>query len=381
MNPQTIGEPVVNGSNGASNKSGGDPFVDAALDFLSNEGASENDNGTAPTKPVKKPPKKAPEPKPEPDDGEPDDGEEEEDESAKDAPGPGDEGEGDEDEGEPEDTRGSKEEPFSIKDLPKDKYIELKVDGEKLTVSLEEMAQGYVREQTFSRRINKTKMMADQAQALYTHVNDVQTRLRTELHEFLHDADELYNFFLDSDEREQVLEAVATKYAKLRQEHRLNPEQRLMFQRQRDKARLARERQAYEENRRAEEQQRQQREGYERAMAIFKPGWDAGLRKAGFPTPTQALRDEVMIRCSQKAQRGEPVTSDDVADFVVRAAKILELPPAGAKKPQPAPQSIRPATPRRERGGKDWAKMTPQERRADPDYFLRNLRPRDLRLR
>jgi hypothetical protein len=381
MTMQTLGGDGA--ANGAGPRPGStDALVDAAMDALDDFGPSpaarekpENDNAR------KQPARKR---EADPAGDERDDGEEqpfadpEHEEEEGEEPDAAEEGA----EEEEHDSRGSKEEPFTVKDLPKDKYIELKVDGEKVTVSFDEMASGYIREQTFTRRVNKTKMLADEAQSMVQKARDTQERVRSELRTFLSDPDEIYNFFLASDDREQVFEAAARKYAELRRAHRERPDERLAFQRRRDQERLQAEREHWEAEKRAEVEARTHQEQLARAREVFQPGWEAGLRKAGFPQPTQALYDEVMIRCNQQHARGEVVTTDNIADFVQRAAKLLELPPRGGKK-RPAPAPV--AEPRREapsgakKRGDPWAGKSQREKTRDPDFFLRNLKMRDLR--
>lgn len=373
---------VIEGGIGSSRPGSTDALVDAAMDALDDFPATarekpENDNAR------KQPARKR--------EAEPADGEGESDEEQA-LPSPEDEeeeGEEEDPEGEAaeeeeHDTRGSKEDPFSVKDLPKDKFIELKVDGEKVTVSFDELASGYIREQTFTRRVNKTKMLADEAAAMVAKARDTQTRVRQELRAFLHDPEQLYDFFLASDEREQVFEQAARKYAELRRAHRERPDERLAFQRRRDQERLAYEREQWESQKRAEVEERTRKEQLERARVVFEPGWHAGLRKAGFPDVAgpagQALWDEVIIRCNQKHARGEQVTSDDVTDFVVRAAKLLELPPRGGKKrPQPAPLPERTREPARSKKRDPWEGKSQKEKLRSPDFFLRNLKLRDFR--
>lgn len=351
-------------------KNSSDLLVDAALDALADGGlAPDNDNGSA----VEKPPSKtsrreAPEPV-------------DEDEEAL-APEPEDQGEdgeiqGDEEQETQHQGRGSKEEPFTVKDLPADKFIEVKVDGEKTVVPLSELASGYIREQTFNKRINQTKALADQAEQQLSRAREFQSRLTTEFKTFVSDPDQIYDFFLATDEREQVFEAAARKYAELRRHHRENPEQRLAFQRQRDQLRLQQEREHFEQQRRAEMETRQRQEAQQRAVAIFKPGWEAGLRKAGFPQPTKELYEEVMVRANQRVASGQPVTSDDIADFTYRAAKLLELQPASAKKPKAAPPP--PAKEKRAAARSEWEKVPPHKRRQNADFFLSSLKPKDYR--
>lgn len=356
-------------------KGSADSFVDAAMDFLAEE-------------PAAKPSRRKPQPDVPPEDNH----EPAEDDQVEGGPGdeerePGDDAEEDGfegEEGEPgeedvHDTRGSKKEPFSVKDLPADKFIEVKIDGEKLTIPLSELAHGYIREQTFNRRLNKTTELAQQAQQAVAQAAEVPKRVAREFQTFVRDPDELFTFFTATDDREQVLEAVARRYAELRRNHRENPEQGLAWKRQRDQQRIAYEREQFETQKRQEQQQRQQREAYAQAQAIFNPGWAKGLAKAGSPTPTKELWNEVLLRCQQKQATGEPVTSEDVATYTARACKLLELKPATAQKPKPAP-----VAPPKERSaaqgrGKDWNAVPRRERAKSPDFFLRSLRAKDFR--
>lgn len=280
-----------------------------------------------------------------------------------------------------DDTRGTEAEPFSVKDLPSDRFIELKVDGEKLVVPLSELASGYIREQTFSRRINQTKQLTERAMQMAQAAQQFPEKLRQQFKQWTSDPKEVLEFFLDSDEREGVLEQVARRYAEMRIQHREKPELRLAWQRERDLRRLAAERQAFESQRQAEYQAREAQEQHQRAMAIWQPGWAEGLRRAGFPEATPQLQEEVLVRCRQRIQSGHVVTSDDIAEFVARAAKLLELPRGTDKRPQAAPTPA----PRPERrttngnGGKDWSKVPAHKKRQDVDFFLSGLKPRDYR--
>lgn len=394
MQQQTIPSSDAEVTNGHARASGSsDPFVDSAMDALSELGNKPaNDNAEPPRARRRSLDEQRPEPEG-PGTEEGDEGEEQ--------PVPGgeppedDEGEAaEETDGEDEeahDTRGSKEEPFTVKDLPADKFIELKVDGEKKVVSLAELASGYIGQQTINQRLNQTKKLTDEAHALAAKAKEERTTVKRALADFLKDPDQLFEYFNDTADREKILEAVAVKYAEQVTRFRKNPEERLRFERARDEARLAWERQQWEQQVQAEQQAKQQQEMHERAMRVFKPGWETGLKKAGFPdvarggqlTPDgQRLWEEVLIRCNQRAATGAEVTSDDVADFTYRACKLLELKPRGAQKPRPAPAPApREATAAPRRNGKDpWKDKPARERIKDNDYFLKNLRARDFRL-
>jgi ribosomal protein L17 len=383
MQQQTIPSSDAEVTNGHARTSGSsDPFVDSAMDALTDLGKQPaNDNAEPPRARRRAPDEQRPEPEgPGAEEG--DEGEEE--------PVPGgeppeeDEGEAaQETDGEDEeahDTRGSKEEPFTVKDLPADKFIELKVDGEKKVVSLAELASGYIGQQTINQRLNQTKKLTDEAQALAAKAKEERTTVKRALSEFLKDPDQLFEYFNDTADREKILEAVAVKYAEQVTRFRKNPEERLRFERARDEARLAWERQQWEQQVQAEAHAKQQAEMQQRAESIFRPGWEQGLKRAGFPQPTKELYEEVLVRCNQRAASGAEVTTDDVAEFTYRACKLLELKPKGAQKPRPAPAPApREAAPRR--NGKDpWKDKPARERVKDNDYFLKNLRSRDFRL-
>ncbi len=288
------------------------------------------------------------------------------------------------------DLRGSKQEPFSVKDLPSDKFIEVKVDGEKLVIPLSELPAGYIRQETFSRWANKTKLLADEAQGLIQKAAETKEQVRSAVRELLSDAEGLFDYYTATDEREKVLEAVARRYAELRKLHRERPDERLLFQRRRDEQRLAAEREHWETQKRTEEEERQRKETLAQMRSTFQPGWEAGLRRAGFPEVTtadgkftpagQALWDEVVVRCNQKQARGERITSSDIEDFVVRAAKLLELPARGGrKKPAPAPAAPPRAAAAQGRQKDPWKDLPQHKRVKSPDYFLQNLRSRDFR--
>ena len=349
-----------------------DSLVDAALDALTDSSPS-NDNAQKPREPSVQ--KRRPQ--------EEGDAAEEADEGEEQPLAAEDDGavEGEGEDGEPEDAhdaRGSKEQPFDVKDLPADKYIQIKVDGEKTVVPLSELAAGYVREQTFHQRINKTRALAEEAQSAVEKATEFPKKLANEFRTFVSDPEQLYEFFMQSEEREQVLEKVARRFAELRMKHRENPEERLQWLRARDEQRLQAERQAFEAERQRETEERTKKEQTERAMSIFRPGWEAGLRRAGFPKPTQELWEEVQVRCNQRVQSGNPVTSADVEEFVVRACRLLELKPASAQKPKAAPPAPKKPEARRT-SGEDWSKVPAHKRRNSAEFFLSSLKPRDFR--
>lgn len=385
---QTQGSPTEGpqSPNGAANgvpRSSGDLLVDKALSaFESGLGDGTNEIARDPTAPRKgKRPAREPAAEPEAPDAEEADEDEEEDLAGTAEEDEGEDGAEDasEDE-EPHDTRGSKEDPFSVKELPSDKYIQLKVDGEKVTVSLRELADGYIGQRTISARLNKTKALTDEATQHIERAKHEREQVRGAVRELLGDAGQLYEYFLATGDREKVLEEVALRYAEQLKKFRLNPHERLAFERRRDEMRLQQEREHWQAQQRAEAEDKQRKELHQRFTAMFTPGWEQGLKKAGFPKPTQQLYEEVMVRANQRAQSGQLVTSDDIAEFTYRACKLLELPPKGATKPRPAPASApKERGPARRRSNDPWAGKSSSEKRKDLDWWTRNLKRSDYR--
>ncbi len=367
-------ERVERGSSTPS-KSTTESLVDSALDALQEIGGPGEDRPTRREKPPERHRPDAPEPdeqeeEPVPGEGE-EQAEEEGDESAH------------EDEVE-EHERGSRTEPFSVKDLPEDRFIKLKIDGEEAVVSFKELAEGHIRQKTFDQRITRTKQLADEAQAHLVRLNETREQLRAATREFLYDPEQLYDYFTQSEEREAVVMQLAQRLAAQVRTHRENPQARLEYERQRSERKLRAEQERWQAQKQAEQQAAAQREAQERFEKVFRPGWNDGLKRAGFPDTTgphgQALWDEVMVRLNQRHQTGKAIEPADVAEFVYRAAKLLELPPKSARKPRPAPApSPKDRTAGAPRGRDPWAGKPRSKKLADPEFFMRNLRPRDFR--
>lgn len=366
---------AVNGSSNGKGSSTGDSFVDAAFEALGDFAGGDEAPG--------KPPRKG-----RPEEERPD--AEDADAEVEEPLAPGAEDEGDEDgeetadeDGEAHDTRGSRENPLTAKDLPADIHVQVKVDGKKETVLLKDALDSYVGQKTISQRLNKTKMLTDEAEQQIERAKHTQASVKEALRQFLSDPDQLREYFLATEEREAVFRTAAQHYAAQVRRFRENPHEELAFQRQRDIARVQAEREHFEQERRAEQEARQQKERQERMLSIWNPGWADGIKKAGFPVMDAkqhaSLLQEVAIRCEQKQRAGHELTSEDVSEFVVRAAKLLELPRKGEKPPKPAPlPSLKDRAPAR-RGNDPWAGKSRRDKVKDPDWFLKSLRPRDYR--
>jgi hypothetical protein len=244
--------------------------------------------------------------------------------------------EGEEPEDEELDTRGTKDDPISVKDLPEDKFIKLKIDGKEEIVSLRELADGHIREQTFRAKMKEVKDLPAKIDALKQEFGDRLTGTKSKVNALLGDAKMLFQFYGQDPE----MEAVGVEFAKLvanqlkaDKENPLGKQQRTL---QRQQEKLRQEREDHERTTREREQHRQTSEAVQRRAEALKPAWEGALREAGFPAPTQELYDLVNANVATATKRtGKPISPEEFKAIAVRAIKFLDLKPGG-KKPAPA---------------------------------------------
>lgn len=279
--------------------------------------------------------------------------------------------------GDAADTSGTREKPYDITDLPEDRYIKVKVDGQEQVIPFRELADGYLRHQTFSKRVNEAGQVVAQARQMAERALQDREDLRTHFQTWTKDPEQVLGFFLDN--AEETLHEVAVRYARQVAQERENPQLRLRRLQERhetqlraERERLERERAEYEQTRRLETQTAQ-------ARKTLEPGWNEGLRLAGFPQITADFRATVQgLLHTRRQMTGEPLTADDVKQAVVRAARLLGSETAEARKPTEKP-SIQPRQGRKENGQftKDWNKIPKYRAKRDPDYWIRNMKLKD----
>lgn len=277
-------------------------------------------------------------------------------------------------EDEQDDGPGSKSNPYTVKTLPKDQYVKVKVDGQETTVPLAELADGYIREETFHKRMGRTDVALKTAREIAEAALSEREGLRTNFRATLNNPDQMYELLINNNEA--TLKALAIKYAGFMKHCKENPGSRERWEMERERARFQRERQSVEKEReertRTEQEQRTVNEMRER----LKPGYLAGLKAAGFPKPTPELQEMTNILL-ERVRRGRegPLEPDDVRDAIIKAAKVIRAQTVQERRPTPAPA---PATPAKAR--------TPDSRRKtlskdDPEYWFQGVDQRGLRSR
>lgn len=270
---------------------------------------------------------------------------------------------------EPVSTKGAKDDPFTEKDLPEDKYVRIKVDGVEEVVSLKEALKAGIRQSTFHRGVNEAKSAVEQAEGIARRAVEQQSTLRDNINRFLGDPDQLVEFFLADDKREAILEKAARRYATLVAAERQDPTKRIQRLRARDSESIAARERALAERETKDRTERQQRETVATRQAELKPGWEAGIREAGFPKVTPELQEYVRAYLVVASQRsGKPATADDMRQAVIKAAKVTGSAPAAATPPKAPKLAAKPAKHARNAAG--------QFQKGSVDWFMSTLNKR-----
>jgi hypothetical protein len=375
-----------------------------------------------PSREEPKPEKRARKPEPEPEE-EPEDEEDEEPLAAAD-----DETEPEtEAETEPEskawsvpDGKGSKDAPLTLKDLPDELFVELAINGEKVTVDLKEAGRGYMRRQAFDQQVSKIKQGLTDAHDIAEKAVSAQEQMKRHIDQtrqgfsaFVKEPKRVLAALFDNvpdkrrivealiEDHEDIYEELAFSYAEFRQrEDALQKDgyqhARARRAKDRDQRRTQREQASLAEERRqiAAERQRWEQEREERtrttqesekkqaaaraAFALLKPGLDAGLLALGLKDLTPELDQELQVRLqvTKRVNGGKALTADDVKKAVLRAGEVLGIKP-GMKRPAPAPAGSAPrkqaADPQRKtatNSSKSWDDVPRNERVRDLEWYM-----------
>lgn len=275
--------------------------------------------------------------------------------------------------------KGTREEPLTIKDLPDDKlFLELKVDGEKVVVSMREAVEGaYLRPQAFDRMLSKANHAKEEAEQIATAAVTHQENFRAGFNKFITNPESLFTMMLAK--HENVLHEVAVRYAEMRAREQQDPTLQHKRRTEQERREIEQERQRTAAERQQWETTRRSTEAAESALRELKPGYEAGLKAAGFPTVTPELKQEIRVRLGVVRGAKGRISADDVKEAVVRAARFLA---AGGTPSPAAPQPERPAkarpapspmaaprAPARPNGRKDFSAMSQNRRLQDPDWY------------
>lgn len=268
-------------------------------------------------------------------------------------------------------SKGSKSDPWTVKDLPEDRFVKIKVDGVEESVSMREMADGYIRLETFTKRVNGAQTAVTQAENAVKELKETHGTTRAAVNQLLGDPKQLLDFYLRDAENEGIFRAAATEFAKLHSKWKANPQERAAWERERDSGRLKAERDAFEKQKQTDTQSREQREHSERRQRELRPGYEAGLAASGFPRERVDAEFQLEIKAYLHAvsqRTGKPATAEDMKQAVIRTAKLLGTQP-GAPKPKPAA-----ITPKTKPKGEGRAQGKPIKK-GSVEWFMKDLKP------
>lgn len=230
---------------------------------------------------------------------------------------------------------GSKTAPYTVKTLP-DAYVTLKIDGEEQVVPLREMTDGYMREAAFHKRMNQVSELTAKAKDAGERFKAESERFRTSFTELIKNPEELFSFL--DDHSPEVLDAVSRKQLQRMMKWQNDPQARMQHEYQKRQAALEKQRERLEAERGEYQRTRQEQEAHAQYLAEFKPGYDAGMKRAGYPKVTDELRETVKGLIAAKRASAGKVTAKDVEEAVVRAARAVGAETVAERRPAPAPK-------------------------------------------
>jgi hypothetical protein len=264
--------------------------------------------------------------------------------------------------------KGTKEKPYGVKDLPADRFIELKIDGKKEIVSMAELAQGHIRQETFNRTYNEAKRVMSEATALGEQAKQSVATMRENLHNLFEQPDQLYEFL--TEHAAPALDKVARLYARDLDSYEKNPQLKYQAEHTRAQRKLAAEREELQTRQQADQAERQSQASVEAAKRAFAAPFQAGLKAIGVLDPSKLsaeFRETVQVIIQAKKQANGVLTGEDVTAAVVRANQIHPVKETvDAAKPAPA---AKPAAKPKPNGA-----PKPNGLKHGADFFLKGTR-------
>lgn len=234
----------------------------------------------------------------------------------------------------PDNKPGSRAAPYTVKTLP-DAFVTLKIDGEEQVVPLREMTDGYMRQEAFHKRMNQVAQLTERAKEAGERFKTESERFRSSFTSLINSPDELFSFL--DDHSPEVLDAVSRKQLQRIMAWQNDPQARIAHEYDKRQRALEKQRERLEAERGEYQRTRQEQEAHQRYLAEFKPGYEAGMKRAGYPKVTDELRETVKGLIAAKRASAGKVTAKDVEEAVVRAARAVGAETVAARKPAPAP--------------------------------------------
>lgn len=232
--------------------------------------------------------------------------------------------------------KGSEKNPHTIKDMP-DQYVKLKIDGQEEVVNLKEYAEGVIRLETFTRRMNQLNSTAQRVSEAQKNLEEREANVRESLQRTLSNPRDLFQFLDDYGDYEtvdKVVQAWAQRAIKL---GKLPPQQQARFFRERDQKFLRSQAERQRAAQEAEQHRRESAEAAAQMRSYYEPAYNEGLKQAGISADmvTDEMRDVVHGLVQAVKRKKGQLERHDVTSIVVKAARAAGVQPPSKKGPTP----------------------------------------------
>lgn len=267
--------------------------------------------------------------------------------------------------------RGTEDKPWTIKDLPEDGFVQVKIDGKPSVVSLKELASGYIRMETFHGAHNRANQAYDEARQIAEQALQERGEIRSAVREMLSTPQKLFEHLLhDPDVMEELGFMIAKQYKTWQEK----PEARAEHKHQLRERALQSERQRLQQEKERWEAQQRESQQLRAAQERWRPVHQEALKENGFPklTPEFQRVFKALFQAEWEATQGQ-VTPEAYKQAFKRAMAVVK-PESTVADRRPAPASDpqrRPAARNGSNGQKDWSGMSLSARLRDPGYLLR----------
>lgn len=267
--------------------------------------------------------------------------------------------------------RGTQEKPYTVKDLPEDKFVQVKIDGKPATVSMKELATGYIRQETFHGVYNRASQAIEEATTIAKRQLDERQALRQDVVALFSTPDRMFKHMLNNhpDEMMALGQQIAAQYV----EWKNNPEALASHKHSIQLRQVESERQRLQQEKSAWETQQRSTQAQAEARRTWEPVYQKVMKEAGFPKLTPEFRETCEALLHQaRAKSDNGKVSAEAFEACFRRALVLNKPESTVQNRTPAAPNNPARTARQpsSNGKKDWESKSYLARLRDPNFML-----------
>lgn len=270
--------------------------------------------------------------------------------------------------------KGTREAPLRHKDLPTDRFVELKTaSGERVVMSLKDALSGtFMSRDMVRREVSIAKEAQTRAQTIAERAIEHQRQANAGVQAMIRNPEALVKAL--AEHHMPVLHQVARAYAMMRKDPSLREGLLASIREERVNAQS----QEVERKRKALEQQEQERAQQSELERTLAPAYRRALKEAGIlrqEDVTDELRDGIRMRFNfLVGKHGRPPTPEEMRWCVTDAAAQLKaqgkLKAPAKPRAAPTPPAPPPGQERKTNGQIDWTKVPESVRMRDPRFLF-----------